>query len=241
MGYTLSVCNSKMPERPKVDEMGELLSNIAHHWRQPLHLINLGAQEIKELFRRNELDEASLDELVGMLNDQITYLSCTIDEFRSFFTTETEESEFSVYDVVKNAIRIVSAAMEAAQIAVRLEVNRDFTVTGNRLQLQRVLTELLHNARDAVKETPFHLRIVTLLLDGEKRQITVENRGEPIPESVMPSIFEPYFTTKFKSRDAGVGLYMCRMIVERDFYGAIDLNNTEEGVRATLDFPVSAA
>ncbi len=77
---------------------------------------------------------------------------------------------------------------------------------------------------------------MTLRQEGSDAVLSVEDNGGGIPEDILPRLFDPYFTTK--DQGSGIGLYMAKMIIERNMEGRISASNIENGARFTLSIPL---
>jgi signal transduction histidine kinase len=106
-------------------------------------------------------------------------------------------------------------------------------------ELVQVFMNLIKNARDAVIERGVEKGEIDIVVDEEGPHVvvTVEDNAGGIPETVLPHIFDPYFTTKESSRGTGLGLYMSRGIVEESMGGSLEAENGERGARFTVRLP----
>ena len=225
-------------ESPRAIEADILLSNLAHHWRQPLNYLSLGLQNIKEMHEEGELDGTSLETAISSLHETLVQLSGTIDLFRYAFRSGKEQGTFDAINVVKNAIDILYPALEAAHISclASLPVS-DFSLSGDPQQLLRVLLSLLTNAKEAHQTSLAEERHVIVEVYPENRSIVIADHGCGIPVENLPKIFDPYFTTKFKAAGTGMGLYMAQRIMKEHFNGVITIDSHPGGTRVTLAFP----
>ena len=114
------------------------------------------------------------------------------------------------------------------------------TLVGYRKDLEQVLINLIANARDAYDGSPRDRRsiMVESRVEGENVVIGVEDEAGGIPDEILERIFDPYFTTKAPGKGTGIGLYMSRMLVERNFQGRIRAKRTALGVRFCLHLPL---
>ena len=89
---------------------------------------------------------------------------------------------------------------------------------------------------------PLTLLLTTLLKinkeDG-KSIIKISDNAGGVADDIMDKIFEPYFTTKFKSKGIGIGLYMAKIIIEKNMNGRLSVKNTKEGAEFTISVPLS--
>ena len=112
------------------------------------------------------------------------------------------------------------------------------TATGFPSQYAQAVLNLLVNAKEAILESetadgtnPRHAQ-----KGRDNAVLTVEDNGGGIAQDILPRLFDPYFTTK--EQGTGIGLYMAKMIIERNMEGIISADNIENGARFTLSIPL---
>lgn len=222
----------------KMASMGEMISAIAHQWRQPLNALGLDIQDLLDAHEYGELDEKYLQELVERSMHTIQYMSQTINDFRTFFLPNKEKESFSIHETVTATKKILEKQYAAHQITLT-EKGKDFTVYGFKGEFQQVLINLFNNAKDAIierqEEKPAFEGKITVTYDDHV--ITVADNGGGIPEDIIHRIFEPYFSTKFGSQGTGIGLYMTKTIIERNMAGEIKVFNQDDGALFQITLP----
>ncbi len=211
--------------------MGEMLHSIAHQWRQPLNNIAIYVQTLELLHRDGTLTDEQLHKDVRTIMDLIMYMSNTIDDFRSFFRHDKKSYRFKVADQIRQALRYVSSRLEQAGIVSEVDVRNEIEIESNPSEYTQVLLNILNNAVDALQAArPPHalIRITVDIADG-RSVVTISDTGGGIPEEFLPRIFDPYFTTKPVGAGTGIGLYMAKVIVEKNLGGRLSACNTAEG------------
>ena len=213
-------------QQSKMAALGEVLENIAHQWRQPLSTISTIATGIKTQKQENILDEDSLIKSMEYINSSTQYLSSTIDDFRDFFQPNQQKVEFSTTDIFNKIILIVGPKLESLNIKVIADI-QELQVNNYDNALIQVLVNILNNANDALVEKVDENRVIFLEIkkDESKIYIKIKDNAGGISDSLMNKIFEPYFTTKFKSKGTGIGLYMSEEIVTKHMKGEIAVSN----------------
>ena len=225
-----------MIQQAKMAEMGEMMSSIAHQWRQPLSVMGLEVQDLRDAYEFGELDDAYLERAVKTTLQQIKYMSKTIDDFRNFFKPDKAKEDFSIQEIIGDIVGIVAAQLRHYRIAILAE-GEDFTLQSYPNELKQVILNLVNNAKDAIIERNIpHGKIVLKTVAGEIKKVIVEDNGGGIDPEIRSKIFEPYFTTKHKSVGTGIGLYMVKTILERHQDAAVYVEETEEGTRFTIEF-----
>lgn len=226
-------------QQSKMAAMGEMIGAIAHQWKQPLNALSLLSQDVKSAYEFEELNDEYIDRFSEKANEQIRYMSKTIDDFKNFFKPDKDKKEFCINEAVQNAISILEIQMKNNDIEIKLELATSNTQAfGNKNEFSQAFINILNNAKDAISQRQLRDKtlkaiviIRTLAIDG-KIMITVEDNGGGIDESIKDKIFEPYVTTK--KQGTGIGLYMSALIIKDGFGGSLGVDNTTDGARFTI-------
>jgi len=225
-------------QNSKMASMGEMIANIAHQWRQPLN--SLSALHTVLMMDFDEKEGLTREEILEFKEESSQYIhkmSSTIDDFRNFFSPTKEKELFYVSDAIKESIKFVrDSYLDAKVELIDKTKNRDTQICSYRNELMQVIMILLNNSRDAVVSNNVKNPqvIVNFSQNDNEFRICIQDNGGGIDDDIMDRIFEPYFTTKFKSDGTGVGLYMSKMIVEDSIGGKLILENHKDGVLASL-------
>jgi len=225
-------------QNSKMASMGEMIANIAHQWRQPLNSLSaLHTVLMMDYEDNGKLTAQEIAEFKEESSQYIHKMSSTIDDFRNFFSPSKEKEQFSISDAIAESIKFVKDSYLDGNIKlIDKTQDRDTQIYSYKNELMQVIMILLNNSRDAIigKRIKNPKVIVDFTQKSGKITILIQDNGGGISEDIMDRIFEPYFTTKFKSDGTGVGLYMSKMIVEDSIGGKLILENYEDGVLASL-------
>ncbi|MBF0463787.1 MAG: PocR ligand-binding domain-containing protein [Nitrospirae bacterium] len=220
-----------MYEQSRHMAMGELLVNIAHQWRQPLAAIGLLVQDIRDAYMCNELNEGYLDKSITDVMSELVALSNTIDGFKDFYLSNQQKEVLRIKDVIESALSITNVYFEVKDIIIEKEIDDGLTLNVVPSEFAQVILNILSNVRDVFDQRHVSTRIVKInsykdTSDG-KVVITITDNGGGVREDIIGRIFDPYFTTKDKSRGTGLGLYITKLIVEKSMKGAISVRNID--------------
>ncbi len=238
-------------QQSKMAAMGEMISAIAHQWRQPLNNLGLIVQDIKSAYRFGELDGPYIEKAVVEAMEQIEFMSHTIDAFRNFLRPSRGKETFDVRVAAHEVINICRAQFRNFFIHIRIEgeTSAPLYVYGFPNEFKQVLLNVLSNAKDAVLEgrqrgllgnDEGEISVVVSPGDG-KAVVVVRDNGGGIPGHALERLFEPYFTTKEPGKGTGLGLYMSRTIIESGMGGRISLRNVEGGAECRIEVPSAPA
>ncbi len=214
----------------KIAAIGEMLSNVAHQWRQPLNIISLNTAKIEtSLLLGNNMSNEEFLKISADINRQTQYLSQTIDDFRDYFNSNSEGSEeFNIKDAIKKIDELTKEVFRNYRIEI-VETLEDCTIINNENLLIQALLNIYNNAKDAIVESGSIDKyfFVDLSCIEDTCVITLKDSGGGIDKDAIDKIFEPYFTTKHKSKGTGLGLYITYAIVTQHLKGTISAHNVE--------------
>lgn len=224
-------------QQSRLAAMSEMVSSIAHQWRQPLNNIGLIIQSLQLAFESNDLSAEELHADVAETMQELQHISQTIDDFRNFFSYEEVSSSFQINELVSHAITFVETSMKRKGIRIELDEEPDITVEGYPNEYMQAFLNILINARDALIEHQGKDPAVSIRIFKEhgRSVVTVRDNGGGIREEIMPKIFDPYFTTKKQITGAGIGLYMAKMIIDKKMHGDLTARNIDDGAEFRIE------
>ena len=223
-------------QKAKMADMGEMIENIAHQWRQPLAVNNTLISILKEKNEREMLQSDELSQKLKEMENSIQYMSRTIDDFMHFYHPHKEKITFSVFNVVNHALEITHPMLDKANIEIRFKSENTFYVNGYMNEYTQVLVSILTNAKDILSNRKVVNRYIHIELFETDKSIVlkINDNAGGIKKENIHRIFDPYFTTKHKSMGTGLGLYISKMIIEKNMHGVLSVENTKEGATFTI-------
>lgn len=229
--------------------MGEILTNIAHHWRNPLNAIAMVAQDLQDAYESEELDREYMNSSMEIIMKTLRNLSATIDQFGAFFKPDGEEREFELGELLEKTVQVLSPAIRQEAVEVEIEGCRGVTLYGYPKELGQALFAVLNNGMEAVYRRVGEGALekgwirVECRRDGEWYEVRVTDNGGGFAQEEVRRVFEPYNSTKGPASGTGLGLYVARMIVESHHGGKIQVENVDapgggQGACVLLRLPV---
>lgn len=227
-----------MYQQARLASMGEMIQNIAHQWRQPLNSLMVLIQSFKSKAMQKKLDDEFVLTQTQYGMKIATEMSNTIENFRNFFRPENKTEPFTLSASIWDSIELLKAQLIESSIEVKVcikESEKDLSIDGFQNSFTQVILILINNAIDALKLTMENKEskkdfnpLIAISLDkvGYNVALCVKDNAGGIHLEDKSKVFEPYFTTKHKSVGTGVGLYMAKQIIERQFNGTINVANT---------------
>ncbi len=224
----------------RLAQMGEMISMIAHQWRQPLAAIAATASAMQLKAMKGQFDQTFYLEALSNMNRYSKHLSSTIDDFRSFFKPNKEKQLFSLKDEVERALEIIGSMLQSHHIEVSVEYKADPKVFAHANEVRQVILNLIKNAEDILIEKRIDSPKIEVVLEvrDEVVLLTIGDNGGGFDEAIKERLFEPYFTTKEKRDGTGLGLYMSKTIIEEHCKGGISARNGSEGAIFELKLPL---
>jgi PAS domain S-box-containing protein len=225
----------------RISSLGELTASIAHEVNQPLAAIAANGEATLRWLKRPSPD---LEILRGITADMIAdarRASEVVANIRSMASPQTSpRRSLSLTVLVHDALVLLASQMETYGALALCDLATDLPeIQGDAVQLQQVIVNLVQNALHALDGKPGSSLRVSTARDDDHLVLRVEDNGAGIPEECLPQLFRSFFTTK--PAGMGMGLAICRTIVEAHG-GAISAENMSVGgARFTVRLPVVAA
>jgi len=217
--------------------MGEMISMIAHQWRQPISNVAMLVSNILLEMDLGELNEDNVKKNLNKINEQVQYLSSTITDFKNFFKPNKQKEMVYLSEIFQDTMKIIKTSIENSNISIKEEHNDDIEIQTYKNQIIQVLLVILKNAQDVLLENSIEKPEIKIKSTKIKNSIfvSIEDNAGGIKLENTDVIFEPYFSTKNEKNGTGLGLYMCKMIIEKHLKGKIWADNTEVGARFNIE------
>ncbi len=224
-------------QKTHLAQMGEMLNNIAHQWRQPLNCINSDVAVMSAVVEDETMDKERLLSQIEKIEDNTQYLSDTIDNFSNFFRLDKQKVTFLIHDVVTGALSLLMSRRENVEIEIMQHT--DVALYAFKEEYRQVIMVILNNALDNFesRKTKKPKIVIAISEDKEATYLSVCDNGGGIEKENMDRIFDPYFTTKFANEGVGLGLYMAKMLTEESMQGRLEAWNEEDGVCFKITVP----
>ncbi|RLA72811.1 MAG: hypothetical protein DRG24_01880, partial [Epsilonproteobacteria bacterium] len=236
--YALRRKDEILFKQSRLAQMGEMLSMIAHQWRQPLTAISATSSLIELKAKFNQLDNETAQQKANNISEYAQHLSRTIDDFRDFFKPNKEMKETSYDEVLSLVLGMIENSITNQNIKLHQDLNCHETFKTYPNELQQVILNLVKNAEDVLLEKEVKNGYIKLKTyeKNEKYILEVSDNGGGISDEIMVRIFDPYFSTKSDKNGTGLGLYMSKTIIEEHCDGELSVRNGSEGAvfRITL-------
>ncbi len=223
----------------RLAQMGEMISMIAHQWRQPLSAISGTANNLALNLMFDDIDKEEFTKEIELIIGYSQHLSHTIDDFRDFFEEEKEKETLTLEEIVTRTLNIIKVSVENKNIKIETHFNCPKLVTTYVNEVNQVVLNLIRNAEDILLERKIKNPTITIeaLCEDNNLLLRVKDNGGGIPKSIMNRIFDPYFSTKKEKDGTGLGLYMSKTIIYEHCNGKLSVKNDKYGAVFTIVLP----
>jgi len=206
---------SELTQMNRIAAAGELSASIAHELNQPLTGIVTTAGAAGRWLAAEPPDIDKARAALGQIVNAGHHAGDIIKNVRAVFKKDThEKTPVDVNEIILEVLALGQDELKRHQIDVHTELDDGLPrVTGNQVQLQQVILNLIMNAIEAMHSAePRRLRIQTDLSKPDVVHVLIEDTGAGIDPTNLARIFKPLFTTK--ARGMGMGLSICHSIIE---------------------------
>ncbi len=227
-------------QQTRLAQMGEMLSMIAHQWRQPLTSIGAIASNTRNRLILNKTDKEMLIESMKKIQAHVNYLSHTVSDFRTFFKPNKVKEPVSVRDIIQKCLGLISKPLEINEIKIETSYKSDREIESYPSELIQVFLNILKNIVDIVQNRKIENAIASIREYEENGFIVIDitDNAGGIPDDIKDHIFLPYFSTKEEKHGTGLGLYMCKTIIEEHCKGHIMAQNIKGGTKFVIKLPI---
>ena len=220
--------------------MGEMVSMIAHQWRQPLSLINTIMATLKIKKELEKLDEKDINEAFSKIQTTTAYLSDTIDDFRDYFKPNKESFEVNILSLFDNSIFFLKETMHQNNIEYKINATQNISIDTYKNELLQSIINIIRNSIDAFIFSDVEILNKQINVNIQKQEshisITITDNAGGIQEDVLQRVFEPYFSTKSKN-GTGLGLHMCHTIITGHLKGNILMTSKDDVTTTLIELP----
>jgi PAS domain S-box-containing protein len=224
----------------RIATVGAFSASIAHELNQPIASMVMDAQTGLRYIQRDVPDLGAAERILQRLTRTVQRVSNIVRNTRDAIQSgQREMAQINLRDMIEETAELLERELRRADVSFRVEGSKaPPSVTGDPVQVQQVLVNLMTNAAEAMRETEGPRSItITVATAEEQVEVTVADSGPGIPEENLERLFQPFFTTK--AEGVGMGLQICRTAIE-GMGGQLNVRNLESGGAAfTFTLPTA--
>jgi PAS domain S-box-containing protein len=231
----------RMVETDRLAALGTLSAGVAHEINNPLTYATLNLQRMERALGNLGVAEEKLAPLRQQLREidhGLARVASITRGLRAFARPDdAPPGAVSLVEVVDRSLRMVHNDLRHRATLIHTVADVP-EVTGNASRLEQVVVNLLLNAIQALPDQPNNEIEIVIARVGDRVSLAIRDTGRGIPSSIRDRIFEPFFTTRAVGDGMGLGLSVCRTIVE-GFGGTIDATRSDgSGTTMTIVLPI---
>jgi len=229
----------KIIKKSEKEQLGEMISVIAHQLKQPLNIISMSISKF-ELFNMTNKDikKEECDELFSSLLTHINFANSTIDEFRHFFNPNKKVELIDLNYPITISSELMRSPLRENDVKLEIDIDIDTKIKTFGTEIVQVLLNLIKNSNEHFKETQEDKSIKIIAYeDDNNAYIQVKDNAGGVPENIIDKIFDQYFSTKNEEEGTGLGLDLCKYIIEKRCHGNLSFKNEDNGAVFTIRLP----
>ena len=212
-------------EQSKMAQMGEMLENIAHQWRQPLSVITTVTSATKFQREFGNKNEEDLNKNLNLILNSANHLSDTINDFRDFYKKDRKANYFSLNKAIEKSTSLLISQLKNRDIKIINDI-KEIQVFGYKNEIIQVFMNLFKNAIDELDKIENEEKLIIIHMEMENNQLilTFQDNAGGIKDNIINNIFDKHFTTKENKNGTGIGLYMSKLMIKKS-NGNISVEN----------------
>lgn len=217
-------------------EMGMMINNIAHQWKQPLNIVELCIADLTIKSMMGEVDTQYQQKLFNDMHLQVEFMSKTLDIFKNFLNNDQTNKKmeiFSIKSAIEETMQLLGNTLDKKKIAIEFSLDETLYAYGSISEIEQVIVIILNNAIDALSSKI----TVQCMAEEESNLIKIYDNGGGFDPNIIENVFDAYFTTKHQSQGTGLGLFIAKMVVEMKFNGTIEATNFKDGALFMIRLP----
>ncbi len=217
-------------------EMGTMINNIAHQWKQPLNIIELCITDLTLKGMMGTVEPQYQTKLFNDMHNQVAFMSKTLDIFKNFLNDDQSDKKmeiFSLKKAIEDTMQLLGSTLEKKNVSMSFNLDEKANAYGSISEIEQVILIIINNAIDALSTK------ITVNCTREKtgNLLRIYDDGGGFSSEIIDKVFDAYFTTKHQSQGTGLGLFIAKMIVEIKLNGTIEAHNYKDGALFVISLP----
>tara|TARA_B110001454_G_C12723232_1_gene436017 strand:+ start:22390 stop:24084 length:1695 start_codon:yes stop_codon:yes gene_type:complete len=224
----------------KLTALGEMAAGIAHEINNPLTIILGRVEHVKRLIEENKISPSEMNQTILKIESTTLRISKIVKSMRSL-SRENNTNEFvrtNLRGIIDDIVTVSSDNLKQHEIKIEIDLESMLEIDCNPGLLSQVFINLINNSVDAIKDQNGErwIRLNSQIADGMIK-ISFSDSGNGIPAVIKDKIMLPFFTTKEAGKGTGIGLSLCRTIVE-NHKGRFYIDESKSNTCFGIDLPI---
>jgi len=220
-------------------QVGNMISELIHYWRQPLSAIAAIASFLNLNVELNDFDRKEFSEKLNLIENYAVNISVMFDSFKCFYKPTDEPEVTSFGEILQEMKNIIGNMFIYRDVKFEINDNSSKKIKVIKGQIMHVFLSLFHNALEAIDEEKILKGQLLIKISDESNFQVVEiyDNGGGVPVAILDKVFLSFFSSKAQFKHAGLGLSIVKKNIESIDGGTVDLENYDEGVRVRIKIP----
>jgi len=218
-------------QQSRLAQMGEMISMIAHQWRQPLNALSINIENLEDDYDEGLINKDFIKYFIKEQNETVKFMSKTIDNFRTFFEPDREMERLPLTMPINKVLQMIETPMGYKGIKIIKNYLVDDKLDMYVNEIMQVILNILKNSEDNFMD--LNIRCPIIKIETKKYKdwfiIEISDNGGGVDNKIINNIFDPYFSTKKKKSGTGLGLYMSKIMIEEHSGGLLSVTNNDDG------------
>lgn len=222
----------------KMASVGEMSAAIVHEIRNPLTIITGQVSLAQEYIKRGSMDLEKSQRLVDRLQKSCNRINSIIKSLLNLArNTEHDQKEIhSLQEIIEEVELFASMKVRGSKVPLQIEsLEQDIFLLCYPSEVIQVLNNLIKNAKEEIYQQENPWVKVSFELENSKVRINVTDSGNGIPEEIVEKIWSPFYTTKAVGEGTGIGLSLCKKLIEEVHEGRLYLDKEHEHTRFVIE------
>lgn len=235
-----ALSNKIMIHQSKLAAMGEMVDAIAHQWKQPINILSMRIELLELDFNGGVVNPEYITDYKNVSLKQIAHMVNTLNEFRGFLRPDKKSSLFSLIKPLESVQILLKDELMKYKIEIEINCADNLTVFAIENEFKHVIINLINNSKDEFCQKNIQGRRIVIEAEQKDNRTVIQiiDNAGGIPDSIIDKIFDTNFTTKESKEGSGMGLYISKLIMEKNG-GIIKVENSNKGACFTLSLPNS--
>jgi signal transduction histidine kinase len=234
-----------------INSLNQMASGIAHEINTPLTTANMSFEIVKNHIYSEKISDPVFEKWIQRFDQATQKISLVIDRLRQLSKNDFNSNQkiiLNLNDVLKTCINHVSA-FYSEQFQIKIDVNlcaENLPILADEGKVFQAILNLIANSKDAVLDQPNKSIEITTYSNPAYNYLRIKDHGVGISKEILPKVFEPFYTTKYRNLNSGVGLSISGSILT-DHGAIIDIasfsieeNPQRHGTEINIKFPIAA-
>lgn len=221
----------------------ELLKEIAHHWRQPLSVVQMSLSNLMDEWEEQAEVTSKGKRYFEKISQTVETLSHSIDRFAKLYRVNNpgDIKVIELKELVEQAIEVLKPVLDSEGFEADVSIPEGLELKCNISEMALLIKHLIQNSIDAKRRA--HISHPRLSVRAEKSEegfllLELSDNCGGIPQNIIERVKEPYITSKFNSQGTGLGLFLVEHYISEHLKGSLTLENDGDGCLNRLRIPI---